>query len=62
MIRHGAKRPWAPEEDNRLRTLLEEGVSVLLISAKLKRTVSAIRGRAKLIGMSLRPKKLKAKK
>jgi hypothetical protein len=44
MIRYGAKRPWTPEEDNRLRTLLEGGVSAVFASAKLKRTVSAIKG------------------
>ena len=38
-------RPWTPEEESRLRTLVEEGTSAMLIAAKLKRTVAAIRGR-----------------
>jgi hypothetical protein len=58
MIRYRAKRPWMPEEDNRLRTLLEEGSSTVLVAAKLKRTVSAIKGRAHVIGLSLRRIKL----
>jgi hypothetical protein len=58
MIRYRAKRPWMPEEDNRLRTLLEEGASTVFVAAKLKRTVSAIKGRAHVIGMSFRRIKL----
>ena len=39
------KRPWTAEDDVRLRSLLEAGVSVLLVAAKLKRTTSAIKSR-----------------
>jgi len=58
------KRPWTPEEESRLRTLVEESASALLVAAKIKRTVTAIRGRASVIGVSLRPIKpgLKVKK
>ena len=57
------KRSWTPEEESRLRTLVEEGASPLLVAAQLKRTVTATRGRASVIGVSFRPTKpeLKAK-
>ena len=58
MTRHIANRPWTPKEDNRLRTLLEEGASTTLVAAKLKRTISAVRGRAAVIGISFRQIKL----
>ena len=41
------KRPWTTEDDVRLRSLLEAGVSVLLVAAKLKRTTSAIKSRSR---------------
>jgi hypothetical protein len=43
-------RPWTPEDDLKLRTLLERGMSATLIAAKLKRTKLAIKKRATLIG------------
>ena len=49
------KRPWTPEEESSLRMLAEGGVSALLIAAKLKRTLTATRGRASVIGVSFRP-------
>jgi hypothetical protein len=49
------KRPWTPAEESRLRILVEDGASVVLVAAKLKRTVTAIRGRASVIGVSFRP-------
>jgi hypothetical protein len=61
MNRRTAKRPWTPEEDNRLRRLLEEGTSTLLVAAKLKRTVTALKGRAAIIGVSFREIKLRLK-
>jgi hypothetical protein len=60
MNRRTAKRPWTPGEDNRLRALLEEGTSTLLVAAKLKRTVTAIKGRAAIIGVSFREDKATA--
>ena len=47
------KRPWSSEEDYRLRVLLESGASVMLISAKLKRSSSAVRARAASAGISI---------
>jgi hypothetical protein len=49
---------WTPEEDNRLRTLLEGGTSIALVAVKLKRTIGATRSRATLIGISFRQIKL----
>ena len=58
------KKPWTPEEDERLRTLLEAGTSLFLVAAKLRRTLAATRGRASIIGVSLKQEKsgLKVKK
>jgi hypothetical protein len=47
-------KKWSPEEDARLRTLLEGGTSVTLVAAQLKRTVTATKGRAHLLGVSLK--------
>jgi hypothetical protein len=58
MIRRN--RPWAPEDDIRLRTLLESGASTALVAAKLKRSISATKGRASAVGISLKKDKAKA--
>ena len=62
MIRRN--RTWTPEEETRLRVLVEEGASAFLTAAKLKRTIFAVRRRASIIGVSFRGIKLglKAKK
>jgi hypothetical protein len=52
-------RPWTPEEDNRLRTLLESGASITLVAAKLKRSINAVRAHATVIGLSFTQIKLK---
>jgi len=57
MIRRN--RLWTPEEDIRLRTLLESGASTALVAAKLKRSISATKGRASAIGISFRKIKLR---
>ena len=54
-------RPWTPEEDDRLRALLEGGASKTLIAAKLNRTLPAIRGRASILRLSFTQIKLKLK-
>jgi hypothetical protein len=53
------KNPWTPEEVDLLRTLLEANSSIHLIAAKLKRTVSAVKGRVHLLGMSTKQVKVK---
>jgi hypothetical protein len=57
----GKNRPWTPDDDARLRIILESGASKNLVPAKLKRTVSAIEGRASIIGISFRQIKLELK-
>ena len=36
---------WTPEEDARLKSLIEANTSIHLIAAKLKRSIPAIRSR-----------------
>lgn len=48
-----------PEDDAQLRAPLETGTSHLLVAAKLKRTVIAVRGRARILGMPLAHRKVK---
>ena len=43
------KRPWTVEEDQLLRRLAEDNASTAVIAAKLKRTATAIRSRAKIL-------------
>jgi hypothetical protein len=52
MIRHGAKRPWTPDEDARLRALRAAGAFTLLAAAKLKRTMGAIKERTRRLKAS----------
>jgi hypothetical protein len=59
MIRRN--RPWTPEDDSHLRTLLEGGASTALVAAKLKRSISATKGRASAIGISFKKIKLRLK-
>jgi hypothetical protein len=54
-------RPWTPDDDKQLRTLLESGTSKTLVAAKLKRTVSAIEARVSVIKIPLREIKLQSK-
>ena len=48
------KRPWEPEEDNQLREMVEAGKTITIISLKLKRTITAVRGRLGILKVSLR--------
>ena len=52
MPRYG-KRPWEPEEDNQLREMVEAGNTITIISLRLKRTVTAVRGRLGILKVSL---------
>lgn len=51
-------KAWSTEDDASLKAFLEKGMHPSLVAAKLKRTVSAVRGRASKIGISLRRIKL----
>jgi hypothetical protein len=47
------KRPWEPEEDNQLREMVQAGKTITIISLRLKRTVTAVRGRLGILKVSL---------
>ena len=53
---------WTPEEDVRLKSLIEANTSVHLIAAKLKRSVSAIRARASILNISMKRVRVGLKK
>jgi hypothetical protein len=66
MPRYG-KRPWEPEEDDQLREMVEAGKTITIISLRLKRTVTAVRGRLGILKVSLgkvgrRPKERKTRR
>jgi hypothetical protein len=45
---------WTPEEDAQLRTLIESSLSIHLVAEKLKRSVSAVKGRAHFLQVSIK--------
>lgn len=49
-----SNRPWTPEEDARLRSLMDAGMSVGLVAAKFKRTTFAIKARATVLKVSIK--------
>ena len=55
---------WTPEEDARLKSLIEANTSLHLIAEKLKRSVPAIRARAQVVNILMKRVRvgLKAKK
>jgi hypothetical protein len=53
--------PWTPDDDNRLRALFDAGTSAVLIAAKMKRTISGIKSRARVLKISVKRKKLAVK-
>ena len=69
LSRKYARRPWDPEDEKQLREMAEAGKTITIIALRLKRTVTAVRGRLGILRVSLRkvgrrPKELglKAKK
>ena len=69
LSRKYARRPWDPEDEKQLREMAEAGKTITMIALRLKRTVTAVRGRLGILKVSLRkvgrrPKELglKAKK
>ena len=40
---------WTPEEDNRLRMLVEAGRPIEIVAAELRRSVTAVRTRAYVV-------------
>jgi hypothetical protein len=45
---------WTPEEDKRLKSLIERSMSMHAIAAKLQRSVSAVKGRAHVLKISIK--------
>jgi hypothetical protein len=45
---------WTPEEDARLKSLIEANTSIHLVAAKLKRSVPATRARAAVLNILIR--------
>jgi hypothetical protein len=63
-VPENANNKWIPEEDARLKSLIEANTSIDLIAAKLKRSVPATRYRAAVLHISMKwvRVELKAKK
>lgn len=49
-----ASTSWSPQDIQCLRHLAEQGLSVEILAARLRRTPSAIRNKAAMHGISLR--------
>jgi hypothetical protein len=47
------KRPWQPGEERQLREMVEAGKPLTIISLRLKRTVTAVRGRLGILKISV---------
>lgn len=50
-------KPWTPEEDSRLRALIDQGARYRDIAIELRRTESAVRNRAKYLSIYRPPSK-----
>jgi protoporphyrinogen oxidase len=49
-----ANKLWTPEEDERLKSLIETSISLNLVAAKLQRSVSAVKNRAHVLKISVK--------
>ena len=56
-----ARTPWTPEEDKRLRMLVEACNPIEIVAAELKRSVKAVESRAYVLRISLKRVNLKPK-
>jgi hypothetical protein len=52
---------WTPEEDARLKSLIEANMSIDLIAAKLKRSIQAVKWRANALGISIKRVRIELK-
>jgi hypothetical protein len=48
-----ARRTWSADDVRQLRELAEQGVSIRIIAARLRKTESAIRNKAGMHGISI---------
>jgi hypothetical protein len=53
-VPENSNNKWTPEEDARLKSLIEANTSLHLIAAKLKRSVPAIRARASILNILMK--------
>jgi hypothetical protein len=51
-VPENSNNKWTPEEDARLKSLIEASVSIDLIAAKMKRTTQGVKSRAHALGIS----------
>lgn len=56
-MKHPTSRSWTPEQDERLRELLDAGATALRAAAALKRTIGAVQTRARNLGTRFKPKR-----
>src|SRR3954453_2270206 len=54
---HATGQPWSTEETQRLREMVESGMTTAEIAAALERTVVGIQFKVKALGMCPRPAK-----
>jgi hypothetical protein len=53
-VPENSNNKWTPEEDVRLKSLIEANTSIHLVAAKLKRSVPAIRSRASILNILMK--------
>jgi hypothetical protein len=53
-VPENSNNKWTPEEDARLKSLIEASVPIDLIAAKMKRTTQGVKYRAHALGISIR--------
>jgi hypothetical protein len=53
-VPENSNNKWTPEEDARLKSLIEANTSIHLIAAKLKRSIPAIRSRASTLNILMK--------
>jgi hypothetical protein len=53
-VPENSNNKWTPEEDARLKSLIEANTSIHLIAAKLKRSVDGVKARASALKISIK--------
>ena len=55
-------QPWTKEEDGRLKAFVAKGVSVVKVAAALKRKITSVRSRARVLGCPFPPLRIARQK